>query len=149
MYLDRQNTVSQAQAITATAVSTDTIDLSVARDVGVGEELKFSITVDQTFNNLTSLTPQVIISANANLSSATVLSQLDAIPLAQLTAGRKPIELSIPRTLLISQPVGQRYLGLNYVVAGTAPTTGQVTAGIVHGSFQDIGKNYPGGFAIL
>ena len=149
MFLDRQNTVSQAQAITATAVSTDTIDLSQARDIGVGEELKFSITIDQVFNNLTSLTPQVVISAAANLSSPTVLAALDPIPLAQLVAGRKPIELSILRTTLLAQPIGQRYLGLNYVVAGTAPTTGQVTAGIVVGSFQDVGKNYPGGYTVL
>ena len=69
MILDRQNTVSQAQAITATAVSTDTIDLSQARDVGVGEELKFALTIDQTFNNLTTLAPQVITSAAASASA--------------------------------------------------------------------------------
>jgi len=149
MFLDRQNTVSQAQAITATAVSTDTIDLSQARDVGVGEELKFSITIDQTFNNLTSLTPQVVISAAANLSSPTVIASLDPVLLAQLVAGRKPIEISILRTTLLAQPIGQRYLGLNYVVAGTAPTAGQVTAGIVVGSFQDVNKNYPSGYTIL
>jgi hypothetical protein len=147
MILDRQNTVSQAQAITATAVSTDTIDLGVARDLGVSGDLKWVVTVDQVFNNLTSLEIQAISSANANLSSANVIGSTGAIVLAQLTAGRRPIVLSLPRSLLSTLPVGQRYIGLNYVVVGTAPTTGQVTAGLVLG-VQDIGKVYASGYSL-
>lgn len=146
MILDRQNTVSQAQAITATAVSTDTIDLSVARDLGVAG-LKWVVTVDQVFNNLTSLEIQAISSANADLSSHNVLGSTGAIVLAQLTAGRRPIVIDLPRSILSTLPVGQRYIGLRYVVAGTAPTTGQVTASLVL-DVQDIGKLYPVGYSI-
>jgi hypothetical protein len=146
MILDRQNTVSQAQAITATAVSTDTIDLSIARDLGVSG-LKWVVVLDQVFNNLTSLEIQAISSANANLSSANVLGSTGAIVLAQLTAGRRPIVLDLPRSILSTLPVGQRYIGLNYVVVGTAPTTGQVTSSLVL-DVQDIGKLYATGSSI-
>jgi hypothetical protein len=99
------------------------------------------------FNNLTSLEIQAISSANANLSSANVLGSTGAIVLAQLTAGRRPIVIDLPRSLLSTLPVGQRYIGLNYVVVGTAPTTGQVTASLVL-DVQDIGKLYPVGYSI-
>ena len=152
MYLDRQNLVSQAQAVTASAVSTDTIDLGVNRDVGPGEDLRFVITVDTTVAAAGAATVQfqIITSASAALSSPTILAQTDAIGKAELTAGRRPIELLIPRTVLAAQPIGQRYLGIQYTI-GTGPlTAGAFTAGLTTGdTFQDVGKNYPAGFAIL
>lgn len=148
MIYDRQNTVSQAQAITATAVSTDTIDLSQARDIGTGNDLKWVITIDQSFNNLTSLEIQAISSAAANLSSPTVIGSTGAIVLAQLTAGRRPIVLELNRSILAALPIGQRYIGLNYVVVGTAPTLGQVTSSLTVDA-QDVGKLYPVGYSIL
>lgn len=151
MFLDAQNLVSSAQAVTASAVSTNTIDLSQVRDVGVGEELKFAITVDvaATAAGAATVTFQAITSAAAALTSPTILAQTDAIGKAELTLGRKAIELSIPRATLLAQPIGQRYLGLQYTI-GTGPlTAGSFTAAIVVGAFQDSGKNYPAGYAIL
>ena len=39
MILDAQNQFSSAQALTATADSTNVIDLGVAREIGVGEPM--------------------------------------------------------------------------------------------------------------
>lgn len=150
MILDRQNTVSNAQAVTATAVSTDTIDLGVARDVGAGEDLRFGINIDQSFNNLTTLEIQVISASTADLvTGQTVLASTGAIALAQLTAGRRPLELELPKSNILNLPLGQRFLGLRYVVAGTAPTTGQVTSYIQKDFIQDIGRHYPVGYTVV
>lgn len=152
MIIDNLALVSSAQAVTASAVSTNTIDLSQARDVGPGEDLRFSVTVDvaATAAGAATVQFQIITSASANLSSPTILSSTDTIAKTELTAGRRPIELIIPRSVLAAQPIGQRYLGIQYVVATGPLTAGSFTAAMIAGdSFQDIGKNYPAGFAVL
>jgi hypothetical protein len=103
--------------------------------------------VDESFATATSVTIKVISSAAADLSAATVLSQTDAIPIANLTAGRKPILIPVPRHVLAAQPIGQRYLGLTYTVGGSNATAGKFTANVVLDG-QDIQRNYPSGFSV-
>lgn len=148
MILDKQNMFSEAQAVTASAVSTNTIDLGVARDIGPAE-LSVVITVDvaATAAGAATVNFQVISSAAANLGSPTILGQTDAIGKAELTAGRRPIVLTVPRSVLLAQPVGQRYLGLQYTVATGPLTAGSFTAGLVL-DVQDIGKYYASGYSI-
>lgn len=125
MILDQNLVLSDAQAITATAASTNTIDLSVARDVGPGYELPLLIQVGEAFNNLTSLTVEVQTDDNTSFSSPRSLAS-QTIPLASLTVGAK--------SAIQKVPVGtERYVRLNYTVTGTAPTTGKVTAAIIVG----------------
>jgi hypothetical protein len=139
--------LSAAQAVTASAVSANTVDLSVARDIGAGEELHVQVTVDESFATATSVQIQVITSATENLGSPTVLVETPAIAIAQLTAGRRPINIRVPRTLLTTAPVGQRYFGLNYVIGGSSATAGKLTAYIVK-DVQDVGKVYASGFSV-
>lgn len=147
MWTDALLQLSSAQAVTATAVSTNTIDLGVARDLGPGEPLYAVVTVDENFATATSVTINVIISANSDLSSADVLSSTQAIPIANLTAGRKPIVIEIPSAVLVANPIGKRYLGLSYTIGGSNATAGKFTANIVH-DVQDIAKYYPSGFTV-
>lgn len=149
MIFDALTLVSNAQAVTASAVSTNTIDLSQARDIGAGNEVCFGVTVDESFATATSVEIQVITSANANLSSANVIGSTGAIVIAQLTAGRRPIEVKIPRSRLSSLPIGQRYIGLSYVIGGANATAGKLTAAVYADTFQDQAMNYPVGYAIV
>lgn len=133
------------QAITATAVSTDTIDLSNSRDLFAGNDLlKLRIDLTQAFNNLTSLTIEIIQTDAADLTgNVTVIGSSGAVPLARLTLGARFVIEGNTRLL----STGQRYLGARYTVAGTAPTTGAVLADFGD-QVQDF-KTYPSGFAVL
>lgn len=136
MIFSRQQTFSENQAITASAASTNYIDLGATgtpplgnqldRDIGKGQPIPLECIVTEAFNNLTSLTVAVEVDDNISFSSAkVVLSQV--IPLADLVVGKN---LAFP---FVPEGTDERYLRLNYTVAGTAPTTGTVYAGISKG----------------
>ncbi|SYE15258.1 Uncharacterised protein [Klebsiella pneumoniae] len=125
MLLDQQALFSAAQAITATAASTNVIDTGINKDVGKYGDIPLLIQVVEGFNNLTSLTVTVQTDDNSAFSSAAdVLSM--TIPLASLVLGYKSPVITLPMKM-------ERYIRLNYTVTGTAPTTGKVTAGITGG----------------
>lgn len=147
MITDAFLSLSSAQTITTTAVSTNSIDLGVARDIGPGEELEIAITIDTTFSGGTSVNFQFITSAAGGLGSPTVHVETGAVVTAQLTAGRAPIVIRVPRTLLTSQPIGQRYIGLQYTVVGTY-SAGAVTANLMLDA-SDVNKLYPTSITIL
>lgn len=125
MLLDQQALFSAAQAITATAASTNVIDTGSNKDVGKYGDIPLLIQVVEGFNNLTSLTVTVQTDDNSAFSSAAdVLSM--TIPLASLVLGYKSPVITLPMKM-------ERYIRLNYTVTGTEPTTGKVTAGITGG----------------
>lgn len=144
MIIDRNTLVSNAQAVTATAVSTDTIDLGALRDIGTGAKISAFVTVDvaATAAGAATVTFAVITSANADLSSATTLYTTSAIGKATLVAGYKVFDITIPRQLL------SRYLGLNYTVATGPLTAGAFTGGFVvdmqSQAYYDSGLNVSG-----
>ena len=136
------------QAITATAISTNVIDLRQANgapalvDNGItGYPLFLSVTIGQAFNNLTSLTITLESDSAAGLATSPVVHfSSGAIALAALTASTVVLRVPLPSASY------KRFLGLRYTVAGTAPTTGTVTAALTF----DHGNNpiYPGSFTI-
>lgn len=150
MMTDALLQLSAAQAVTASAVSTNTIDLSVVRDVGPGNTLFAVITVDvaATAAGAATVNFQVISSAAAALTSPTVLVQTDALAKTELTAGRRPIYVGIPASVLAALPIGQRYIGVQYTV-GTGPLTAGSFSAAITNSMVDAGKNYPSGFTVL
>jgi len=149
MIVDALLQLSAAQAVTSTAVSTDTIDLLQNRDVGAGKDLYAIFTVDTaaTAAGAATVNFQVISSASASLTSPTVLAQTDAIPKTDLTAGRKPITVRISPQVLNSLPIGQRYLGVQYTV-GTGPLTAGAFTCYITDSDVSVNKNYPSGFTV-
>jgi hypothetical protein len=145
MITDQFLKVSTAQTVTATAVSTDTIDLSLARDVGEGEDLYMVFTVDEaaTASGSATVEFQVIGSAAAALSSPVVIGSSGAIAKASLTLGANIAVRINPQVASL----GQRYLGANYVVSTGPLTAGKFTANVVHG-IQDGRKSYASGFTV-
>lgn len=125
MLLDKKLLMSQAQAITATAASTDIIDRGDTKDVGKAGDIPLLIQVVETFNNLTSLAVAIQTDSDSGFGTAKTLATV-TVPLADLKAGYQLPVITLPQKT-------QRYLRLNYTVTGTAPTTGKVTSGIVAG----------------
>ena len=142
MITDKLLRVSEDQALTTTAFSTDTIDLSVARDVGEGTALYMNFCVTTALANGTSVKFEVVSSANANLSSPTVIGSSDAIVTASLTAGKNVVVRINPDIA----GKGARYLGARYTVSGTY-NAGKVTADVVE-TIGDGQKYYASGFTV-
>jgi hypothetical protein len=126
-------------------LSTDTIDLSVARDIGEGTDLTMNFTCVAAYNTLTSLTFEIIGATNAALSSGvTVIGSSGPVPLASLTANAQFSVRFNPQLL----STGQRYIGARYTTVGSTPTTGSVCAYVVM-DIQDGRKFYASGFSVI
>lgn len=143
MITDQLLRVSEDQAVTTTAVSTNTIDLGVARDIGEGKELFMNFAVTTAFAGGTSVKFEIVSSAAANLAPATVIGSSDAIATADLAAG-KNVAVGINPQIASN---GQQYLGARYTVVGTM-SAGKVTADVVE-TVQDGKKYYASGFTVV
>jgi hypothetical protein len=144
MITDKLLRVSTDQAVTTTAVSTDTVDLSVARDMGEGGDLYMNFAMTEAFAGGTSTNFEVIIADNSALSSnVVVIGASGAIVTASLTLGTNVAVRLNPQIASL----GKRYLGARYTVSGTN-TAGTVVADIVM-DVQDGKKFYASGFAVV
>lgn len=125
---------SPGQAITATAVSTNYVDLGAmglpqpghtftpVNDLGKGNRIPLLIQVTETFLTLTSLTVTIQVDDNSSFSSAASVLASSAIPVASLVAGYQfNMDFVPPKT-------NERYLRLSFTVAGSNATAGKVFA---------------------
>lgn len=126
MYIDKNLLISDAQVVcnSGSEVSTDVIDLSVARKVWGGKQLYVVIIIDTSFATATGIQFQVVTDDAAALSSPTVQVETASIPIASLTAKRAPIVIPIGSQL----GTEERYLGVKYILEGSNATAGAVTA---------------------
>ncbi|WHZ42196.1 hypothetical protein QNM34_07935 [Rahnella bonaserana] len=143
MILDKLLMFSEAQAVTATAASTDVIDLSpmkgTKRDIGVGEPLEFWATVNTTATAGGAATLNVQLQTSADNSTWVTLYDSGTLALASLTAGKRILSTKVPAGVL-------KYLRVNYVVATGPLTAGAFTAGI--NLDVDANYSYPSGFTV-
>ncbi|WP_020591233.1 Bbp16 family capsid cement protein [Kiloniella laminariae] len=137
MIHSKQLTFSDQQAVTATAASTNILDLgttgtvvgasaALTSDPGNGTAVPINVQVTQNFNNLTNLKIAIEVDDNTGFSSAReILAQ--TIPLAELKAGKQTSFHILPKGL------NERYMRLRYTVTGTNPSSGKISAAIVAG----------------
>lgn len=150
MITDSQLTLSISQAVTASAVSANTLDLNQIRDVGAGEEFNAYVNVEvaATAAGAATVNFQIITSASPALTSPTIIGQTDAIPKASLVIGAEII-IPIPRSFI--NQLGQRYLGIQYTVTTGPLTAGTFSAGLILDAPDNTGnvrKVYPSGFVV-
>ncbi|MDR5772082.1 MULTISPECIES: Bbp16 family capsid cement protein [unclassified Caballeronia] len=132
MILDQQSLFSDAQAITASANSSNVIDTlpvntpNTRSGIGDGEDISlFAQVGPNAFTGGTSLQIQLVSADDAALSTnAQVHYDTGAVVLANLTAKARLIGIDLPYGKF------RRYVGLKYTVVGTM-TAGVITAGLV------------------
>jgi hypothetical protein len=110
-------------ALTVTRVSTNVIDLLVARDIGAGNELGLHCNVLTALTGATSLVVNVEVGATEGGTYYNLMST-PVIPVAQLIAGAPIFRYSMPMNQVLNATAGVlsapgRYLRLNYTVVGT------------------------------
>lgn len=135
MIFSKKSQFSDAQAITATAISENVIELNEAGTphngvtnmgyrIGDGTPIPLLIQITETFDNATSIT--VAFESGSTTSLGTIEVE-QTIALADLVAGK---QFNIDK---IPTHVDNRYIGLRYTVTGTAPTAGKITAALTLG----------------
>lgn len=151
MFLDSQLLLSDAQALTVTAVSTNVIDLSQGRAIGDGEELAVVISVDVAADATTGdETYQFTIQMDDNVGFATpvnlttvIYGTLPSIPRAELSAGAiLVLPFFVASTLAL-----QTHVRLNYTLGGTTPTV-TVTASVMGQKNAQKYRSYAKGYVI-
>ena len=135
MIIDKFLQVSNEQAVTTTAASTDLIDFGQTRpNSGIGHQLSTVITVDEGVTAAGAATVTFAIQDSADGTSFADVAVTAAIGKADLGLGKQ---------VVIPMPVKhRRYVRVNYTV-GTGPlTTGKFSAQVVAGYQEN--QPYPG-----
>lgn len=124
--MDKGMEFSDAQAVTASAISTNVMDLGVSHDFGVAADLFLVVQCDVTATDAGSdatLTISLESDSTADLAtSATVHHTSAAIALASLVAGETLLVVPVPPGAY------ERYLGVRYTVASGPLTAGKFSA---------------------
>jgi len=133
MIIDKALQVSNEQAVTASAASTDLIDFGqVTPDLGLSDRANMVITVDASATAAGAATVTFAVQDSADGAAFADVAVTAAIGKALLTAGAQII-IPMPTSL-------RRYCRVNYTV-GTGPlTAGKFSAQVVTGIQQNVPK---------
>lgn len=130
MYIDKFLQVSDSQAVTASAASTDVIDFGQANpNTGMDDRTKMVITVDEAAAAAGAATVVFSVQDSADNSTFADVVASGAIGKADLGAG-KQIVLAMPTKL-------RRYCRVYYTVATGPLTAGKFSAQVVAGIQQN------------
>ncbi len=147
MILDNAMRVASAQPVTATAVSSSSIDLGTERDIGVGSKIRALWTVDTLVESggASTVTVQLICASDAALTADIgVIGSTTAVNKAVLTVGRPGIVIEMNPDLADSLGKYERYLGARFNVGVADLTAGAFTIDFLL-DFGDVGDGriYP------
>lgn len=121
MYVDTLGKVSVAQAFTAAAVSTNSVDLgnvTPKREIAVGEPMGFGIGVDVAASSTTVLV-EIIQATDAALTAGIIVLSQRTFLAADMPVGAL-IFMPLPENPTAAGPL--RFLGLRVTPAGGAAT---------------------------
>lgn len=146
MILDRLNTLSDAQLITTTVVSTDVIDLgplgggNTRRDIGQGEPVTIFSRIIATMTAAGGATLTAVLETSDDNTTYVPLITTAALAVATLVAGTTLIAQTVPRGV-------RRFLRMTYTVATGPMTAGSITTAIVD-DYQDPTNTFASGFKL-
>lgn len=156
MILDLQNQLSDSQALTATALSTNVIDLGISNPFGVGEPMAVVFNVEVAADQGT---------GDEDYTIAVEVASTAAIDTNRQEIGRLIFESGTPTApalnadLLVAgfmfaivippikAGVQNRYLGVRYTLVGTSPTM-TISAHVVPVKNIQADVIYPKGYTI-
>lgn len=143
MIIDNQLVLSDAQALTASAASTNVLDLKASGLYGNGEQLALVVWVDVATDGTTgdeTYTIKLQSDDADTFGSATDLTP--AYTLARSSAAGTKVIVPLP-----ANAATERYLRAYYTLGGTTPTA-TLTAAIMPMSAAGQWKAHPDGFTI-
>lgn len=117
MYIDAQQQYSVSQVVTATAVSTNAIDHSQFRRLGIGEPLVVLVTVGSLAVTAGTLTIQLQVDTTSAFGAPVTEATSPALATATLVTGFKYV-LPVPADLGFT-----RWSRLNYVIVTITTVT--------------------------
>ena len=156
MYLDKFTKLSDAQAVSATGFGTNVIDLTTARSIGSGKPMSMFFSVTTTADTTTGDEDyQFVAMYAANADQSTGNEELlgsrvfESTPSGIAQDAALLVEgfvFSIPLPAVTSSEV-ERYLGVQYVLAGTTPTI-SIDCWVAPTSMGDEFATYANGYDI-
>jgi hypothetical protein len=147
MILDAQNEFSTGQALAATGLSTNVIDLALARSIGNGEPMVvvFNVTVladvvsgDETYQFDVETATDAAITAGRKLLGRRRYTVAAAAPdeAASLLAAGFKFVIPIPQAALSESA---RFLAVRYTLGGTTPSI-TISAHLMPASMVEVGQ---------
>lgn len=139
-YIDQNLVLSDAQAVTATAVSTKSIDTTTAlRNIGSGNQIEVLVAVGTAFTAAGAATMTIALQDSADNTTFADVLVSPAIAVASLAAGFEALRVRVPATT-------RRYIALNYTIATGPMTAGALTAVLELDRQDNVAR--PSGFTV-
>lgn len=140
MILDAQCQFSDSQALTASAASTNLIDLGADRNIGIGEPMSIVINVEVVLDNTTAdETYTATVQADSTAAFSSAITVGGVVTMAADSAAGTQFIIPLPADYSTEQ-----FLRVYYTLGGTTPT-GTVSAYLIPSSM--IANSEFGGYA--